>query len=81
MTSRDQFDPREQRSGARATWPVRRATLDDDGDAQLSAATSPEERIAMMTALAEEAWRLADQPLPQYDRSSAPVRRTTLADA
>jgi hypothetical protein len=32
------------------------------------------ERVAMMWALAESAWKLAGRPLPSYDRRNVPIR-------
>ncbi len=80
MTHHDDSDQRQERARRRAAWPVRRASLDDDGRAELCAATTPEERIAMMDGLAREAWELAGKPFPTYDREHAPIRRTTLAE-
>ena len=81
MTRRDDSDQRKERARRRSAWPVRRTVIDDDGRAQLCAATSPEERIAMVEALSREAWEFAGKPLPTYDRRHAPIRRTTLAEA
>lgn len=46
---------------------------DEPGD-DLSATTTAEERIAMMWPLAVEAWSLAGQPMPEYERKDIPVR-------
>ncbi len=81
VTQRDDSAQRKERARSRNAWPVRRASLDDDGRADLCAGTTPEERIAMMDALAREAWQIAGKPLPTYKRENAPIRRTTLADA
>ena len=81
MTESNQNSDRQERARRRGTWPVRRTTLDDDGRAELLAATTPEERIAMMDELSREAWTLAGRPYPIYDRKDAPIRRTTLEDA
>jgi len=39
----------------------------------LSASTTPAQRVAMMWPLALEAWTLTGQALPTYDRGSTPV--------
>jgi hypothetical protein len=41
----------------------------------LSGTTTAEERLAMMWPLALEAWALSGRPIPDYERSAAPVRR------
>jgi hypothetical protein len=46
----------------------------EPGD-DLSASTTPEERLAMMWPLALEAWALSGADMPDYDRRAAPVRR------
>ena len=64
----------EQRRAQRAQWPVARFRLGDEPPDDLSAVTTPVERIAMMWTLAESAWRLAGRPLPTYDRRNIPAR-------
>jgi hypothetical protein len=61
-------------SGRRAHWPIRRYALGDEPGDDLSAVTSPSERVAMMWRLAREGWALAGRTLPVYDRTSAPTR-------
>jgi hypothetical protein len=68
----DQDD--DSRRAARSTWPVRAYALGAEPGDDLSANTSPEERIAMMWPLAVEAWRLAGRVLPSYDREHIPGR-------
>jgi DMSO/TMAO reductase YedYZ molybdopterin-dependent catalytic subunit len=53
---------------------VRLVRLGDEGGADLSASTTPEERLAMMWPLALEAWTLTGRPLPDYSRGETPVR-------
>jgi hypothetical protein len=65
---------REARRQRRSTWPIVRVRLGDNSADDLSATTTPAERLAMMWPLAESAWRLAGRPLPDYDRSHAPTR-------
>lgn len=64
----------EARRTARARWPVARFALGDEPPDDLSAVTTPAERIAMMWPLAESAWKLAGRPLPAYDRRNVPGR-------
>jgi hypothetical protein len=58
----------------RQAWPVRVYRLGQEPSDDLCATTSAEERLAMMWPLALEAWTLAALPLPDYERSAAPVR-------
>lgn len=67
-------ESREQRRAARARWPVARFRLGEEPSEDLSAVTTPAERVAMMWTLAESAWRLAGMPMPTYDRASIPAR-------
>jgi len=53
---------------------VRRYTAGHEPSDDLSADTTPEERLAMMWPLAVEAWRLSGRPLPDYDRAHIPAR-------
>jgi hypothetical protein len=39
-----------------------------------------DERVAAVTALTLEAWRLARRPFPSYTRETMPVAMTTLRD-
>jgi hypothetical protein len=64
----------EERRTERARWPIVRRALNDDRSDDLSAETTPVERIAMMWTLAESAWKVAGLPLPTYDRRSIPAR-------
>ena len=70
-------DPSEAetlRRAARAAWPIACFALGDESADDISAVTTPAERIAMMRPLAETAWKLAGRPLPTYDRQHLPVR-------
>jgi hypothetical protein len=69
-------DPGSQarRRAARATWPIVRCALGDESADDISAVTTPAERVAMMWQLAESAWKLAGRPLPAYDRQHMPSR-------
>jgi hypothetical protein len=63
----------EHRRQARADWRVVVRRLDECDD-DISDVTTAAERIAMMWPLAEEAWRLAGRPIPDYDRAHTPCR-------
>jgi hypothetical protein len=65
-------DPLEERRSQRASWPVARYRLGEEPSDDLSAVTTPVERIAMMWTLAVTAWRMAGRPLPTYDRRNLP---------
>ena len=71
------IDPREaqeRRRAARLKWPIARFRLGEEPSDDLSDATTPTERIAMMWFLAETAWKLAGRPWPRYERRSIPAR-------
>jgi hypothetical protein len=63
----------QSRRQARAAWPVVVRRLDASDD-DISDATTPAERIAMMWPLAQEAWHLAGRPIPTYNRAQTPAR-------
>lgn len=58
---------------ARRTWPVRVYRLGAEPGDDLSGLTTPEQRLAMMWDLAQEAWSLTGRPLPDYPRHETPV--------
>ncbi len=66
-------EARRARARARASWPIRRTTLDDDAD-DLSDTTTADERLAMMAHLARDAWASSGMPWPSYDRADMPGR-------
>jgi hypothetical protein len=70
----DSSDALALRRAARSRWPVRRFALGDEPSDDLSEVTTATERIAMMWALALEAWTVAGRALPTYDRRSMPAR-------
>jgi len=70
----DSLDAAALRRAARARWPVRRFLLGEEPSDDLSQATTATGRIAMMWALAAEAWGVAGRSLPTYDRRSMPAR-------
>jgi hypothetical protein len=59
----------------RQGWTVQKYKLGHEPGDDLSASTTPEERLAMMWPLALEAWTLSGAGVPDYDRRAAPVRR------
>jgi len=70
--SRDARVPASE-TNERQLWPVRLYRLGAEPGDDLSATTTPEERLAMMWPLALEAFALSGRPLPGYQRSEAPV--------
>lgn len=73
----DVSDQTETRARARQRrdWAVRKYALGQEPGDDLSATTTPEERLAMMWPLALEAWTLSGAGVPDYDRREAAVRR------
>jgi hypothetical protein len=69
-----------ERATRRSEWAVRRYALGQEPRADLSASTSAEQRLAMMRPLALDAWKLTGRPLPDYVRSTMPVKRRRLGD-
>lgn len=57
----------------RSQWPVNVYELGKEPDDDLSATTTPAQRLAMMWPLALEAWALMSKDLPDYDRANMPV--------
>jgi hypothetical protein len=57
----------------RRSWPVRVHRLGEEPPDDLSATTTPEERLAMVDALTLEAWSLTGRALPEYTRRETPV--------
>ena len=65
---------REARRTARARWPVRTFRLEDPPGPDLFAATTADERPAMMWPPAPDAWAPAGRTMPDYPRNRMPVR-------
>ena len=57
----------------RSSWPVRVYRLGAEPSDDLSATTTPEERLAMMEPLALEAFALSGRSWPAYRRAESPV--------
>jgi hypothetical protein len=68
-------DGTEGSQADRGSWPVRKLRLGSEPSDDLSDFTTAEQRLEMMWPLALEAWALSGEPLPDYVRSKAPVRR------
>lgn len=74
VSSKAAGDAFDERRKARGAWPVRAYRLGQEPPDDLSAETTPEERLASMWPLALEAWQLAGRRLPSYDRAHIPAR-------
>jgi len=61
------------RREARRNWPIRIHRLGEESSDDLSAVTTPEERLAMVWELSERMWELTGRPIPQYERAEIPV--------
>ena len=62
------------RASRRQAWTVRKYVLGHEPCDDLSASTTPDERLAMMWPLALEAWALSGAGVPDYERRETPVR-------
>lgn len=60
---------------------MRRFRLGEEPGENLSATTSPDERLAMMWRLTLDAWSAMGLAVPDYRRADAPVRFVRLASA
>ena len=72
MSTRD--TAADDRRRARASWPVKVFRLGEEPSDDLSDSTTPEERIAMMWAIAVDAWTSCGRALPEYTRDQMPGR-------
>ncbi len=63
----------------RQHWPIRVITLGEEGGDDLSAVTTPADRLALVWELTERSWRLANRAMPQYTRAAMPIRVTRRA--
>lgn len=75
-TSRDagEDEQRAARAAARGSWPVRRCVLGEEPAEELTATTTPSERLIMVWGLTLDAWALSGKPMPDYSREEAPGR-------
>ena len=71
-------DRKGEIANPRADWPVRRFKLGEEPAPDLAHSTTPEERVAMMWRLAQDAWAMTGRPLPTYTRAETPMRRLSL---
>ncbi|MGI8519088.1 MAG: hypothetical protein ACR2MC_00505 [Actinomycetota bacterium] len=58
----------------RRAWPVRVYRLGDEPGDDLSAVSTPEERLAMVAELSRRMWELTGRPVPSYSRAAMPGR-------
>jgi hypothetical protein len=65
----------------RLNWPVRKFRLGSEPGPDLSATTTPEQRLEMVWPLTLEAWALTGRPIPKYSRSETPVHKRPLTSA
>jgi hypothetical protein len=65
---------RAQRARSREGWPVRRFRLGDEPSDDLSASTTPIERLAMVWPLSISAFELAGHPPSRPRREQMPGR-------
>jgi len=68
-------DTPESRAAARRNWQARVYRLGEEppGD-DLSAVTTPEQRIEMVWELTARMWELTGRPFPSYTRAEMPGR-------
>jgi hypothetical protein len=57
----------------RSAWPVRRFDLGDEPLDDLSASTTPEQRLDMVGTLTLDSWALSGRAVPAYSRPETPV--------
>lgn len=71
----DSAEEAAARMAARAKWPGHKTTLTEaPGAEDLSATTTPEQRVGMLWELTLGAWSLTGLPLPDYTRANMPGR-------
>ena len=63
------------RVAARESWPIRKHRLGEEPSDDLRDSTTAEDRLQMMWQLAVDACSLTDRPIPNCNRSEAPVRK------
>jgi hypothetical protein len=78
--SSEPADPAAPTPVDRGSWPVRVYRLGAEPSDDLSATSTPEERLAMMEPLALEAFALSGRPLPTYGRAESPVSLRRLGE-
>ena len=68
----DEEAARAARAKARASWPGRKMTLDEQPDIDIVPGT-PEERFAMVWRITVDVWASSGRKIPDYRREDAPV--------
>jgi hypothetical protein len=63
-----------ERAAARASWPIRRATLGEEDRSTAPDQSTPSERFAMVWSVTLDAWALSGAPFPTYVRAETPGR-------
>jgi len=74
MTPSTPTQPNQPAASRRATWPIRVCRLGEEPGDDLSASTTPEERIEMVWELTRRMWSLTGRAWPEYARADLPVR-------
>jgi hypothetical protein len=65
--------PLDERARARRAWPVRVFRRGAEPGEDLSAVSTPEQRLAMVDELTRDAFALAGRPRADYARADSPV--------
>jgi hypothetical protein len=68
----------ERTTSGRDQTPVEFYRLGDEPVDDLTASTTPEERLELLRELSDRAWRLTGRGFPSYSRREAPVRVTRI---
>ena len=55
-------------------WPVRIFRLGEEPGDDLSATTTPGQRLEMVWTLRDRMWELTGRPIPTYSRSEMPIK-------
>ena len=64
----------DERRRARASWPIRRVTLQDEALTDERIPEDPDARVAMVAILTRAQWPLSGAELPRYTRAEIPSR-------
>jgi len=73
MGAMDPSEARRARAAARASTPVVRVALAQEGSPDVTS-LDPSARIAMVWPITLDAWAASGRPIPDYDRAHAPGR-------
>lgn len=66
--------PQPDSTAARPLWPVRVYRLGEEPGDDLTALSTPEQRIAIVAVLSRRMWELTGRPMPSYARGAMPGR-------